>query len=169
MVQSAIWRRFNAKPNWMIKPTVGCAIGIAFDMPLPFEAWWASRYRALELKGDLREGKIVRVQKTSGEDEIKLHLSPMSRRSDHQVHTFYLDCPSEFSIDEELDIWVLLIWHFNANSRARDLKHHLDVRLVLKSVGNDYWISYYGPHTSSWEDASDERVMRRLGLEAVYG
>jgi hypothetical protein len=58
----------------------------------------------LELKGDLREGKIVRVQKTSGEDEIKLHLSPMSRRSDHQVHTFYLDCPSEFPIDEELDI-----------------------------------------------------------------
>jgi hypothetical protein len=164
MVLNAIWRRFPIKANLMIKPTIVSAVGTAFDMPLPFEAWRASRYHTLEMKGDLREGTIKRVRTAMDEYHFILQLSPIGRYSDFEVHKFFPDCASDFARDEELDISVLLIWHFHANGRALDLKHHLDVRLVLKSVANDEWISNDNASTMSLEDASDERTMRRLGL-----
>jgi hypothetical protein len=169
MVQNAIWSRMPMTPDLMVKPWIGGGIGTAFDMPLPFQAWRKSYYHAVKVKGQLHTAKLTRVHSKTGRAVCTLRVGPTSRRPDPGVHAFYPDCPSEWPVNKELNVWVLLVWLYDGSGRARGLGYHLEVSLVLKTVHRDAWIAHYGPHTMSREDAADERTMRRVGLlETTY-
>jgi hypothetical protein len=170
MVKHAIWQRLPMRPYLMIKPLIHTAVGTAFDMPLPLQAWQEVRFHRLELKGSLRRAIVCREKTEAGDYEFAVVISPDSRRSDHEVYKFYPDCLEEFPIDEDIIVWILPFWHFDGNNEDVKLGHHLDISLVLKSINEDHWMEYYGPHTMPLEDIENERTMRRLGLlETTYG
>jgi hypothetical protein len=169
LVRNLAWSRLDRMGSLMIKPVIGGGTGTAFDMPLPFQAWKHHRYHALELKGNLRAAKMKSVPSMTGQRAFELHVEPTGRFSDHEVLTFYPDCPSELPPDGELDVWTLLIWHYLADEQARDSHHCVDLHLVLVTLENDKWLRHYGPDTMEMEHVEDERTMRRLGLvEMTY-
>jgi hypothetical protein len=93
----------------MIKPLVGGTMETAVGMLLPFEAWRASRYHAMDVKGDLRGATITRIRTAVGEDDFVLDIGPESRRSIYEVQRFYPDCMSDFPINKTFDCYVVLI------------------------------------------------------------
>ncbi|KAH5336567.1 hypothetical protein HBI23_046730 [Parastagonospora nodorum] len=169
LVRNAFWQQNLRRGSLMIKPEIVSASGTAFDMPLPFPAWRNSRYHNLELKGNLRASKLRRVQTAEGKTLFELDIEPTGRFSDHEVHTFHPDCPLEIPLGEEIGVWTFHMWHFAADEDANSNGHCLDIHLVLISLGNDDWVSHYGPSTMEMERLEDERTMRRLGLvETTY-
>jgi hypothetical protein len=96
-------------------------------------------------------------------------VDPTNRRSDPEVQILYPDCSSEWPVNREFNVWVLLIWLYDGSGRAHGLGYHLEVNLVLKTVHGDAWIAHYGPHIMFREDAAYECTMRRVGLlETTY-
>jgi hypothetical protein len=170
MVKQAIWQRLPMQPYLLIRPSINTAVGTAFDMPVPFQAWQEVRFHRLELKGSLRRAVLCRGKTEAGDYKFAIAITPESRRSDHEVYKFYPNCPWEFPTDENLVVWILPFWHFDGNDEGLTLGHHLDISLVLKSTKEDHRMEYYNSDTMPLEDIESERTMRRLGLlETTYG
>jgi hypothetical protein len=170
MVKNAYWERISMIPEILIKPLIGISKGTAFDMPLPLQAWRQTRHHTLDLKGSLREAVAWRTRTATGEEVFEVRVEPQSRRSDHEVYTFHPDCVEDFPIDEILPVYVLPFWHFDGNAQDSEIDHHLDIALLLRSIGSDKWVLHYDKDTLPIEDFDSGRTMRRLGmLETRYG
>jgi hypothetical protein len=91
-------------------------------------------------------------------------VESQGRFSDHEVHTFYPDCPSEFIFDHEIHAWLLLFWHVPVPGQSNGTNRCFDIHLLLGELKKNFWSKYYGPNTMPREDWEDGRTMRRLGL-----
>jgi hypothetical protein len=170
LVRNAYWGHYSMIPRLLIKPYINISMGTAFDMPLPLQAWRKSRHHGLGLKGSLREAVVWRRKTATGEDVFEVCVEAQSRRSDHEVYTFRPDCMEDFTIDEMLPVYVLPFWHFDGNDEDSDIDHHLDISLLMRTIGGDEWASNYTKDTLPLEDFESNRTMRRLGLlETRYG
>jgi hypothetical protein len=170
LVRNAYWEHYSMIPRLLIKPYINISTGTAFDMPLPLQAWRKTRYHGLGLKGSLREAVVWRRKTATGEDVFEVRVEAQSRRSDHEVYTFRPDCVEDFTIDEMLPVYVLPFWHFDGIDEDSDIDHHLDISLLMRTIGSDEWVLNYTKDTLPLEEFESNRTMRRLGLlETRYG
>ncbi|KAL0936126.1 heterokaryon incompatibility protein [Colletotrichum truncatum] len=161
-----VYRRMPMLPLTMIKPQMQVGMGTAFDQPLPFVAWKARRYHAIEMKGDLRKGVVKATQNKDGVTKFEVTLDKVGRFSDEEVYDFRPDCVEEFPVGSSVNV-LYMVWH-HYDARAWDLEEHIDVGLVFKQMKGKSEITVYEEEVSK-TSTSEQRLLTRLGyLETTY-